>query len=370
MIDCLYGTDVRLKTIVDNVYDKAVAMRDQYGFEQALADYDQMLLDPEIDVVDIATPPFLHIPMAEKALKAGKHVICEKPLTGYFGREGDGTPIGTSVKKSKMYKDLLDEMDALRAVFDRSGRRFMYAENWVYATAVRKTAEMIALKKSKILYMRSEESLGGSSSPAAGQWAKTGGGILIRCGAHAIGAALYLKQAEAMARGEAFGIQSLTADVGVSTRALSEAEHKHLNARPQDVEDYSVVSITFLDGTKATILSTDLVLGGTQCYVNAYCNDSAYECQITHNNLLNTFQASEDGLENYFLAELLPGKLGWNNAFVSDEVIRGYSDELEDFMLCVAEDKEPQSGFEIAYLVTKIVYAAYLSAEEGRPVSF
>jgi predicted dehydrogenase len=41
---------------------------------------DQLLEDPEIDVIDICLPPHLHVATACKALRAGKHVLCEKPL--------------------------------------------------------------------------------------------------------------------------------------------------------------------------------------------------------------------------------------------------------------------------------------------------
>ena len=42
--------------------------------------------------------------------------------------------------------------------------------------------------------------------------------------------------------------------------------------------------------------------------------------------------------------------------------------EMQDFMEAVAFDRVPASGFDIAYETTKIMYAAYLSAEEGRRV--
>lgn len=47
----------------------------------AYSSYEAMLADPEIDVVHICSPNFLHFPQAKQALLAGKHVVCEKPLT-------------------------------------------------------------------------------------------------------------------------------------------------------------------------------------------------------------------------------------------------------------------------------------------------
>ena len=80
------GVNVRLKTICDVRLEAAEQIKERYGYEHAASDYEDLLRDPEIDVIDLVTPPFLHCEMAVKALRAGKHVICEKPLTGYFGK--------------------------------------------------------------------------------------------------------------------------------------------------------------------------------------------------------------------------------------------------------------------------------------------
>ena len=307
---------VRLKTICDVVETKAQEVMERYGYEEVCTDYDKMLADPEIDVIDIVTPPFLHMDMISKALKAGKHVICEKPLAGYFGKPEDATPIGKNVSKREMYETVLRDLEVLREAVESSDKKFFYAENFVYATPVQRAVEIINGKKNKILFMKGETSLKGSSSPVAGEWCKTGGGTLIRCGTHPLTGILYLKQVEAKARGEEIVIQSVLADTGTATGCLNEYEHRHIKARPHDVEDFANVTITFSDGTKAVILSTDTVLGGTKDYIEIYCNDAVMNCNITPSDLMNTYLLDEDGIEDLSLSEMLPSKLGWNKAFV------------------------------------------------------
>ena len=360
------GITVRLKTICDVNLELANSVKEQYGYENVTDNYDAMLADPEIDVIDIVTPPFLHCPMAIKALKAGKHVICEKPLTGYFGEKGEENVGFTN--KAHMFKKVMEEMDQLKEVMASTDRKFMYAENFVYATPVQKAAEIIRAKKSKVLFMKGEESLKGSSSPVAGKWNKTGGGILVRTGTHPLSGMLWLKQQEAAARGETITVKSVSADVGVTSACLTEHEHRHITARPEDVEDYAAVTVTFSDGTKSLTIASDTVLGGSKNYIEVYSNDSSLMCNITPTDVLNTYFLDEEGLDNVYISEMLPAKLGWNKAFVSDEVIRGYMGELQDFMEAVAYDRAPASDFSLAYETTRIMYAAYQSAEEGRRI--
>ncbi|HWD70112.1 MAG TPA: Gfo/Idh/MocA family oxidoreductase [Solirubrobacteraceae bacterium] len=68
----------------------AVASRDQgradeyaraNGIERAYGSYDELLADPEVDVVYISLPNGMHVDWTRRALDAGKHVLCEKPLS-------------------------------------------------------------------------------------------------------------------------------------------------------------------------------------------------------------------------------------------------------------------------------------------------
>ena len=125
------------------------------------------------------------------------------------------------------------------------------------------------------------------------------------------------------------------------------------------------VILTFSDNTRAVIIATDTLLGGSKNYIELYCNDAAINCKLTMNDLMETYFLDEDHLDDVYLSEMLPSKIGWNKTFVEDEIIRGYTDEMRDFIESIYFDRQPRSGFQIAYDTTKIIYAAYKSAELG-----
>lgn len=363
------GVPICRKRIVDMNLALAQEKQARYGIELASRDFADLLEDEEIDIVDICTPPFSHPEMIEKALAAGKHVICEKPLCGYFGKKGDKEPIGTCVSKAKMYDDVLADIERLSRAVASSGRKFMYAENFVYAPAIAKAAEIITQKKSRILYMKGEESLKGSSSSVAGSWAKTGGGSLIRVGVHPLTAALWLKQVEAKARGAEIKPVSVLADMGRVTPLLSEYEHRHIAARPEDVEDLATVVVKFSDESRAVIMAADTLLGGSKNNMELYCNDAAINCKLTLADMMETYFLDEDGTDDLFISEMLPSKTGWNRHAIADEIVRGYVDEMKDFMEAVYYDREPKSSFALAGDTMKVIYAAYKSAEIGAAVT-
>ncbi|MBI5596131.1 MAG: Gfo/Idh/MocA family oxidoreductase [Elusimicrobia bacterium] len=122
---------------------------------------------PGLDFVDIATPPWLHAPLAKEALEAGLHVLCEKPLAL---READ--------------------LDALAAAAEAGGRALVCVHNWKKAPLLAKLKELLDagavgdLRYAEWQVLRTEP-----AKDAGGGWrtdpARSGGGIVMDHGWHA-----------------------------------------------------------------------------------------------------------------------------------------------------------------------------------------
>ncbi|WP_063981669.1 Gfo/Idh/MocA family protein [Bradyrhizobium sp.] len=363
----VYGVDVEVAAVAARS-DHVVEFAGRHGIPRVYRSFAELIADRELDVIDICTPPNLHADMIVASMQAGKHVICEKPFAGYFGRAGDAQPIGKHVPKALMYERVLEEMDATRAAIERTGKLFMYAEDWVYAPAVTKTAEIIRATKDKILFMKGEESHSGSHAAHAAQWAMTGGGSLIRMGCHPLSAVLYLKQVEARARGETIHVASVTGDVGNVTAALKPEERTYIKANPVDVEDWGTLTATFSDGTKATVFSGDMIMGGVRNLIETYTSGGSLFANITPNTHLMSYQTSEEKLASVYITEKVDRKTGWQYVCLEEEWTRGYLQEIQDFMECAASGRQPLSDLALAYETIKVNYAGYWAAEEGQRV--
>lgn len=79
-LSCL--DEVRIKYACDIIESKALAAKEKFSkIEQAITDYKVALSDPEVEAVYVLTPNFTHYTVTMDALRAGKHVFCEKPIT-------------------------------------------------------------------------------------------------------------------------------------------------------------------------------------------------------------------------------------------------------------------------------------------------
>ena len=78
----IFGDDMPVFELVSDVSEDAVAkFAKNMGYNRYTTNWMDVVTDPEIDLIDIATPNCMHYEMAKAALEHGKHVLCEKPFT-------------------------------------------------------------------------------------------------------------------------------------------------------------------------------------------------------------------------------------------------------------------------------------------------
>jgi predicted dehydrogenase len=316
---------------------------------------------PDIDVLDICTPPSSHTEYILAAASAGKHVIVEKPLTGFFGspREYD---------KSQMLDGVLAESRRLRDAVNAAGIALGYAENFVYAPSIQKEREIVEKTRAQILRMVGEESHSGSHSPVYGIWRIQGGGSLIAKGCHPLGAILYLKRKEGLARhGTPIRPAAVSARTHSITRLPGFEDRGFLRTKYEDTEDYSLIHVIFEDGMVADIMASDLVLGGIYDYVEVFANNHRTHCRMSPVNVIDVYNPKHEQFKDLYLVEKISSNEGWIPASPEEGWSMGYGKELRNFIDAIRQAKVPESDLDLAIDITLTLYAGYVSADnQGR----
>jgi D-xylose 1-dehydrogenase (NADP+, D-xylono-1,5-lactone-forming) len=81
IVGCAQSDAVTINAVASRNGERARSYADEHGIERAHDSYDALLADPEIEAVYISLPNSMHIEWTVRALEAGKHVLCEKPLS-------------------------------------------------------------------------------------------------------------------------------------------------------------------------------------------------------------------------------------------------------------------------------------------------
>ena len=97
-IEGLRRNGIQVLGLAEETDEKARQKAAELGIPRCFGSVDEMLADPAIDVVHIATPNHLHFPHVKAALLAGKHVVCEKPLAMTSGESGELLQLATERK--------------------------------------------------------------------------------------------------------------------------------------------------------------------------------------------------------------------------------------------------------------------------------
>ncbi len=334
----------------------------EHGIPRVVTDYRELVDAADVDVVDICSTTDTHHEIAIAAARAGKHVIVEKPLTGAFV-EGDES-------REAMLAQALENADAVLGAVARAGVTLCYAEDFVYAPPVAKLRRLLDASGGAVLDLRAEESHSGSHAAYASRWRSSGGGALLRMGSHPVGVVLQLKHYEGMRRdGRPIRARAVMADVARLT-ALPTARGRigHLRTRAEDVEDWAVAVITFEDGTKATVHSNDVTLGGVRNVVTAYLTNGVVQANINPNTAVAAYAPDGGVWGDEYITEKVETKGGWQFPSPEEDWMRGYPQELADFVDAIREGRPPLSGALLAREVVEVIYAGYLSAATGRRV--
>ena len=340
--------------------------RKAFGEKHGIPVYDDVkAMLPHVDVVDICSPPAAHEEAMLLAAEAGVHIICEKPLTGYFGPEGCGDEYqGDKASKEPMLADVVQRLSKLNETIRKSGVLFGYAENFVYAPAVQKEREIIEKTGAQVLRILGEESHSGSGSPFYGIWRYQGGGALMGKICHPLTAALYLKRVEGLARsGKPIRPKSVTCRCEQITRLPNYEDRGFLRTEYHDTEDHGWMHVTFEDGTIADLIAGEIVLGGIYNYVEVFSNNHRTRCNLSPIPVLDTFNPKGDQYADVYTVEKISTKEGWTAVSPDENFTLGYLAEAQDFLACIAEGRAPQSEMGLACDTITAIYAAYLSDE-------
>ena len=353
---------------VVGVYSPTRANREKFASERnirAFASYEELL--EEVDLVDVLSPPYSHEEYVVRSAEAGRHVIVEKPFTGYFGPADAGEDWrGNDFSKETMLSEAVASARRMREAVEKAGVRLGYAENWVYAPSIQKECEIIRATGGQVLWLMAEESHSGSGSAVYGIWRKSGGGSLMGKGCHPLTACLYLKQVEGMAGGgEAIRPKTVSARMHRITREAAFRDAGFLRTDYFDIEDYCQVHVTFSDGMVADVFSTEIVLGGVHNWLEVSCNNHRMRCNINPVDGCVLYNPVEKQLEDVYLTEKLGTKQGWSFPSPDEDWMTGYPQENQDFIDAIAKGGEPQCGLTLGCDTVAVVYAAYLSDERG-----
>lgn len=303
--------------VCDIVPEKAEAAAKQYDIPNTYTDYREMLKNPEIDVVHICTPHYLHGQMAVDALTAGKHVLCEKPMALS-----------------------IDDAKRMIEARDKSGKNLgicfqnRYNESSVYMKKLLESGELgkVVGARGQVTWDRKPEYY--TTSPWRGRWATEGGGVLINQAIHTFDLLQWMT------------CPVKTVEASISTKRLKEAI---------EVEDTVDILMTGQDGQRLLFYATNCYVKNAPVELEIICEHGSVKMT---GNVVVTDRNGEITTKDYSSGTVF-GKDYWGS---------GHGFLIDDFYRCIETGSSfPVSGEE-AMVSVQLLEAVYTSAKNGTVV--
>lgn len=330
----------------DVIVERAEKAKEKYGTETAkvYADYKELLADPEIDVVHVLTPNVMHAPIVVDAFEAGKHVMCEKPMSH------------TAVDAQKM-------LDAWK----KSGKKFTIGYQNRFRPEVQMLHKTCENGELGDIYFAKAHAVRRRGVPTWGVFPNKdlqGGGPLIDIGTHALDMTLWMM--------DNYKPVSVDGSVFYKLGGLEQATEGN-KFGPWDPKTYEVEDSAFgiikmengaaiyleaawaLNMLDAKEASTTLcgTAAGAEIRSGMYYDHDELIINRGHNGRLTEECLSKTGRVAYFDG----GKRGEP----------GY-EEASQWLDAILNDTEPLVRPEQAFVVTQILEAIYQSSAEGREI--
>ena len=319
--------DVEIKYFCDIILERAEKCVEKYGCGTAVADYHDFLNDPEIDAVSVCTHNDFHSVITIDFLRAGKHVICEKPAAR-----------------------ILSEALEMQKVAHETGKILNIGVVNRFNTYVMKIRELIENGELGEVYHvyasfrchRSIPGIGGDFTTKA----KSGGGALIDWGVHFLDLILYCcgDPKPLTASGEAFC--KLGKDIKNYTYTSMWAEDTREENGVYDVDD-SVVGIVRTEGPVVSFNGAWAQnIGEREMFIDFMGDKAGIRLQYC-----SDFQIWS--VKNGMLTETTP-------TYKTNDMHRS---EVLDFVECVAKGERNRNDIKYAVGTSKILQAIYDSSE-------
>jgi len=306
--------------IADPSEEARKGLADEFGIiKRVVADYEELLADDTVDLIDLCTPHYLHHPAALAAFKAGKHVITEKPIALTLKQADEMIAAAKRVKKRLFV-----------ALCQRMFPAHLEAKKIIEAGEIGKPFLGIAnIIGNEFARMNDPESW-------KGDWKKAGGGALIDTGYHAV----YMLQ---------HFLGPARAVTAMAKRLLVEAKQK--------ADDTSVVALEMSDKVVASIVVT-------YCATGDRWSETRQIIGPKGSLLIRDNPEDEMPLAAVVDGEFIPVKVH-NPLSINPYAIR---QTLDHFIDCVLRNKAPEITATEARAALATVLAAYKSEREGRRV--
>lgn len=315
----------RVVAVASPTPGKARQFAEQRGIPKAFEDYHDLLADKEIEMVNLCVPNDLHAEAAVAAAKAGKHVVCEKPLCR-----------------------TLEEADRMIAACRDADVLLMYAEELCFAPKYVRAKTLVdegALGRA-FLVKQSEEHFG-PHMPWFWDVNRSGGGVLLDMGCHSIEFARWI-----------FGkppVKSVYAQMGT-----------YVHADKTKGEDHSLCIVEYEGGRVGLAENSWAKQGGVDDRCEIYGSGGFTRADLLRGSALLTY--SEPGYG--YAVEKAATTKGYTFTMFEEIWNYGFPQEMAHFCRCVRGLEKPVETGEDGREVLKIILAAYHSAGTGRRIEW